>query len=217
VLHEEHEEESGIAVQEQEEMVLPVVSYSHVQTQQLGMRLGELLRGGELLLLEGQLGMGKTTFTQGLARGMGITDTINSPTFTLLKEYPGRQSPPLLAAPSSPLDIARASQQSFTGKRNKRTARFVRGPALYHFDLYRLEDPEEMFALGFDDYFSDPAGVCVVEWADRAEGLWPRERLDILLNVLSETERGLTFTASGTRYRELLQQFQKSAYATTGS
>jgi tRNA threonylcarbamoyladenosine biosynthesis protein TsaE len=210
-------EEIGLAVQEQEAMELLIVSHSHAQTQQLGMRLGELLRGGELLLLEGPLGMGKTTITQGLARGMGITDTINSPTFTLLKEYSGHQLDPLVPAHSSPLDMSPASQQGFTGKRSKRAARSVRGPALYHFDLYRLEDPEEIFALGFDDYFSDPSGVCVVEWADRAEGLWPRERLGILLHILSETERGLTFTAYGTRYHELLQQFQKSAYATTGS
>ena len=203
-------------MQEQEVMVVSVVSHSHTETQQLGMQLGELLRGGELLLLEGQLGMGKTTFTQGLARGLGITETINSPTFTLLKEYVGQsQSASLTHTPSS--DSTSVSQERFMRKRERRIGRTGRRPALYHFDLYRLEDPEEMFALGFDDYFTDPSGVCVVEWADRAEGLWPHGRLDILLHMMSETERSLTFTASGTRYHELLQQFQKSAYETTGS
>ena len=203
-------------MQEQEVMVVSVVSHSHTQTQRLGMHLGELLRGGELLLLEGQLGMGKTTFTQGLARGLGITETINSPTFTLLKEYVG-QSPPSSLTHTALSDGLAVSQQRLMRKKEGRIGRANRRPTLYHFDLYRLEDPEEMFALGFDDYFTDPSGVCVVEWADRAEGLWPRERLDILLHMMSETERGLTFTASGTRYHELLQQFQKSAYATTGS
>jgi tRNA threonylcarbamoyladenosine biosynthesis protein TsaE len=175
------------------------------------MRLGELLHGGELVLLEGQLGMGKTTFTQGLAQGMGITGTINSPTFTLLKEYPGRDHV-LTASPTSP-----SSQKNIPDKMARHGRTRTQGPALYHFDLYRLEDPEEMFALGFEDYFSDPSGVCVVEWADRAAGLWPNERLDILFTTIRETERSIQFTASGSRSIALLQQLQKSAYAITGS
>src|SRR3974390_902267 len=79
----------------QEEMTLTLdcISHSSAQTQRLGMRLGELLQGGELILLDGQLGTGKTTFTQGLAKGLGITENINSPTFTLLKEYAGQSQP----------------------------------------------------------------------------------------------------------------------------
>src|SRR2546429_6292814 len=79
--------------QEEASSTLDIISHSSAQTQRLGMRLGELLRGGELLLLEGSLGTGKTTFTQGLARGLGITEVISSPTFTLLKEYPGQPVP----------------------------------------------------------------------------------------------------------------------------
>ena len=73
--------------QEEATSKLDIISHSSSQTQRLGARLGELLRGGELILLDGQLGTGKTTFTQGLARGMGITEIVSSPTFTLLKEY----------------------------------------------------------------------------------------------------------------------------------
>ena len=174
---------------------LDIVSHSSEQTQRLGMQLGKLLRGGELLLLDGQLGMGKTTFTQGLALGMGITATISSPTFTLLKEYPGRTVPTA---------------------QDKGVTREKRGPALYHFDLYRLDDPEEIFELGFEDYFY-AQGVCVVEWADKAEQVWPVERLRIQMKMLSETERGLLFLATGTRYNELLRQFQEHIYAHTSS
>lgn len=156
------------------------------------MRLGELLQGGELLLLEGQLGTGKTTFTQGLALGLDITATINSPTFTLLKEYPGQ---------------VRSIQ--------KGTSTRV-GPALYHFDLYRLDDPAEIFDLGFEDYFYGN-GVCIVEWADRADLYWPADHLRIRLKMLSETKRGLLFIAVGTRYCELLRHFQKRTYVTPGS
>src|SRR2546422_3468848 len=76
--------------QEEASSTLDCISHSSAQTQRLGMRLGELLRGGELILLDGQLGTGKTTFTQGLARGLGIIENITSPTFTLLKEYAGQ-------------------------------------------------------------------------------------------------------------------------------
>ena len=170
----------------QEEAIckLDIISHSSTQTQRLGVRLGELVSGGELLLLDGQLGTGKTTFTQGLAQGMGISEGINSPTFTLLKEYVGQAKPPR--------------------------------PALYHFDLYRLDDPEEILDLGFEDYFYG-SGVCVVEWADKADLLWPSAYLRIRLKMLTETKRGLLFTAVGTRYCELLQQFQKKIYVTTSS
>jgi tRNA threonylcarbamoyladenosine biosynthesis protein TsaE len=173
--------------QEEASITLDIISHSATQTQRLGVRLGELLQGGELILLNGQLGTGKTTFTQGLAQGMGITENINSPTFTLLKEYHER------------------SGGVYSG-----------GPALYHFDLYRLDNPEEILDLGFEDYFYSN-GVCVVEWADKADLLWPTESLRIRMKMMSETKRGLLFNATGTYYCELLRQFQKNTYATTGS
>ena len=183
---------------------LDIISHSSAQTQRLGMRLGELLRGGELLLLEGSLGTGKTTFTQGLARGIGITEVISSPTFTLLKEYPGQPGP------TTQREQAQVTQQHQQQERHRV------GPALYHFDLYRLDDPEEILDLGFEDYFFGN-GVCVVEWADKAELLWPAEHLRLRMKIMSETKRGLLFTATGLRYCELLQQFQKNTYATTSS
>lgn len=182
--------------QEEATSKLDIISHSSTQTQRLGVRLGELVRGGELLLLEGQLGTGKTTFTQGLAQGMGITEDISSPTFTLLKEYAGRESQITSAREPALISAAR--------------------PALYHFDLYRLDDPEEILDLGFEDYFYS-SGVCVVEWADKADLLWPTEHLRIRLKMLNETKRGLLFIAVGTRYCDLLQQFQKKTYVTTSS
>jgi tRNA threonylcarbamoyladenosine biosynthesis protein TsaE len=178
--------------QEEATSTLDSISHSSAQTQRLGLRLGELMRGGELLLIEGQLGTGKTTFTQGLAQGMGIDEIVSSPTFTLLKEYEG--------APA--------------GHRGRLQLR--RGPALYHFDLYRLDDPGEIVELGFEEYFFGD-GVSVVEWAERAAQYWPAEHLRIHLKILSETKRGLLFTATGSRYCELLHQFQKNTYATTSS
>jgi tRNA threonylcarbamoyladenosine biosynthesis protein TsaE len=179
--------------QEEMSLTLDSISHSAAQTQRMGMRLGELLQGGELILLDGQLGTGKTTFTQGLALGMGITENINSPTFTLLKEYAGRLRPG--AQPG---------------------AQPCMGPALYHFDLYRLDNAEEIVDLGFEDYFYS-TGVCVVEWAEKADSYWPAEHLNVRMKMMTETKRGLLFIATGERYCELLRQFQKNTYVTTGS
>jgi len=90
------------------------------------------------------------------------------------------------------------------------------GLTLYHFDLYRLEEPEEIIDLGFEDYFNS-SGVSVVEWADKANLLWPDQHLRIHLKMMSETKRGLLLTAIGLRYCQLLHEFQKNTYATISS
>jgi tRNA threonylcarbamoyladenosine biosynthesis protein TsaE len=70
--------------------VIDIVSHSYAQTQRLGAKLGAMLAPGDVLLLRGPLGSGKTTFTQGLAQTLGVTAVVNSPTFVLAREYRGR-------------------------------------------------------------------------------------------------------------------------------
>lgn len=71
---------------------LDFVSHSTTQTQRVGSRLGELLAAGDVILLEGPLGSGKTVLTQGIAHGLGVTDYVTSPSFTLINEYRQRDS-----------------------------------------------------------------------------------------------------------------------------
>lgn len=66
------------------------ISASPEETELLAKNLGELLKGGDVITLSGELGAGKTSFTKGIAKGLGITRTVNSPTFTIIKEYVGR-------------------------------------------------------------------------------------------------------------------------------
>lgn len=126
-----------------------LMSQSVKQTQRFGALLGALLRAGDVVLLQGELGAGKTALTQGIGSGMGVRGVINSPTFTILKEYTGRLP-------------------------------------LYHFDLYRIEDPDEVYSLGFEDYLSGD-GVSIVEWAERgefedgSEAPWPESYLRVRL------------------------------------
>jgi len=138
------------------------------QTRALGQRLGRAAVPGDLILLTGQLGSGKTALTQGVAAGMDITETINSPTFTLLKEHHTGQLP------------------------------------LYHFDLYRLDDPDEIWSLGFEEYFTGD-GLCVVEWAERAPDAWADiPWLWLELQVTGDTARHVEIQCQGERGRFLL-------------
>jgi tRNA threonylcarbamoyladenosine biosynthesis protein TsaE len=165
---------------ETSETTIPVTlrSASVARTHALGKALGELARAGDVVLLEGELGAGKTAFTQGIGLGLGVTATINSPTFTILKEYEGRLP-------------------------------------LYHFDLYRLDEPDELYELGFEDYFRGD-GVCVVEWAERGEfkdeeePVWDGDWLRVAFDITAEDERILVWTAEGARGCELLAAFVSS-------
>lgn len=149
------------------------------ETRRLGVLLGELLRPGDVVLLQGPLGAGKTALTQGIAAGLGVRGTVNSPTFTILKEYEGRLP-------------------------------------LHHFDLYRIEDPEELYALGFDEYFLGD-GVSVVEWAERGETgepgaePWPASYVRIRIQPDGTEARMLTCTGGGARGAELALAFAARA------
>ena len=106
------------------------------ETRAFGLELGASLRKGDIVALIGDLGTGKTALTKYIAEGLGIRETITSPTFTIVQEYRQGRLP------------------------------------LYHFDVYRIGEPEEMYELGYEEYFYGD-GVCVIEWADLIEELLP--------------------------------------------
>lgn len=76
---------------------------------------------------------------------------------------------------------------------------------IYHFDLYRLDRPEDIFALGYEDLFYNK-GICIIEWADRLGSFLPKEFLKIELKFLRENQRLLNFFAKGSRYKLLLEK-----------
>lgn len=130
------------------------------ETRAIGERLGALLVAGDVVLLQGQLGAGKTTFVQGIARGMGFEGSVSSKSFVLLGEYAGRVK-------------------------------------LYHADLYRLEDPEQVLDLALDEISAD--GALVVEWPERAMETLSPERLLVRFQVTSEDSRVLVLEPKGER------------------
>lgn len=146
---------------------LRVVTHSPEKTRDLGRLLGSTARPGDLLLLSGPLGAGKTCLVQGVAFGLGVKEYARSPSFIIVSRYRGRLH-------------------------------------LYHVDLYRLEDLREVIDLGLEEYLSG-AGVCVVEWAEKAVALFPEEHMWIELAYgEAENERRIDLQARGRRYREAL-------------
>ena len=120
---------------------------SEQETEQIGEAIGRAAEPGTVVALIGDLGTGKTTLTKSIARGLGVTETVTSPTFNIIREYKSGRIP------------------------------------LYHFDVYRIGDPDEMFELGYEEYFYGD-GICVVEWADIIEELLPEDA------VIIRIERG---------------------------
>ena len=124
------------------------------ETREFGLKLAEELEAGDVLALIGDLGTGKTALTGYIAQGLGISDNIVSPTFTIVREYTDGRLP------------------------------------LYHFDVYRLADSEEMFDIGAEEYFYEKGGVCVIEWADIVEDILPADTKYIYIEYgASEGER----------------------------
>ena len=105
------------------------LSHSETETEAAGQALAAKLRPGDVVAYRGDLGAGKTAFTRGLARGLGVADRVTSPTFTIVNEYEGGRLP------------------------------------LFHFDLYRMDSPEELFDIGWEDYL-ERGGVCALEWSE---------------------------------------------------
>lgn len=127
--------------------------------------------GAVVLALSGDLSAGKTTFLQGFARGLGITEVVNSPTFIIMKK--------------------------FKIPKNKRTLindgrRLLEYGLFYHVDCYRLESPEEILQLGFEEIVLDPTNIIAIEWSKKIAKLLPKDIILIKFKHLEESKRELT-------------------------
>jgi len=111
--------------------MMKFVTRSESDTLRFAGALSEMLEVGDSVLLHGDLGAGKSVFARGVARALGITGAMPSPTFTLLIPYEGKKK-------------------------------------LYHFDLYRLNDPDEFYAAGLDEFIGSD-GVALIEWPEMAD------------------------------------------------
>ncbi|MCC8136885.1 MAG: tRNA (adenosine(37)-N6)-threonylcarbamoyltransferase complex ATPase subunit type 1 TsaE [Clostridiales bacterium] len=133
---------------------MTIETNSEQETFSFGRRLGEKAKSGQVFALEGDLGVGKTVLTKGLAEGLGITEPVSSPTFTIVQIYEEGRLP------------------------------------LYHFDVYRIGDIEEMDEIGYEDYFYGE-GVCLIEWANLISEILPPQTVHI--RIEKDLERGFDY------------------------
>ncbi|NLC69634.1 MAG: tRNA (adenosine(37)-N6)-threonylcarbamoyltransferase complex ATPase subunit type 1 TsaE [Clostridiaceae bacterium] len=117
--------------------MISIKTVSEDETRNVGTMLGSILRKGDVVGLEGELGVGKTVLVKGMAAALGVKEYVTSPTFVILNEYKGRLP-------------------------------------VYHFDVYRVPGPGDVYDIGFDEYiYSD--GIVIVEWADLIRDILPAE------------------------------------------
>lgn len=131
-----------------------IETFSQEETKEFARSLGEAASPGDVFALSGDLGVGKTVFAKGMAEGLGITEPVSSPTFTILQEYTSGRIP------------------------------------FYHFDVYRVEEPEEMEETGFDDAIFGE-GVSLVEWAELIKDIMPEHYTQILIE--KKPEKGFDY------------------------
>ena len=151
--------------------VLEIRLNSLEETEDFGIKFGKVLKRGDILCLNGDLGAGKTTLTKSIGLGLGVEDYITSPTFALINQYSGRMP-------------------------------------VYHFDVYRLENVDELYDLGFDEYFFGN-GVCIIEWADKINRMIPKEKIVIDIEKGNNLEeRILKFSGDENRLKELEKELK---------
>ena len=135
-------------------MTRTIETNSEKETYELGVQMGRDALAGQVFTLVGDLGVVKTVFTKGLARGLDIEEPISSPTFTIVQIYEEGRLP------------------------------------LYHFDVYRIGDVEEMDEIGYEDYIYGE-GVSLIEWANLISDILPEHYTQI--RIEKDMEKGFDY------------------------
>ncbi len=146
------------------------VSQNENDTINFACKLASYLQNGDIIILSGDLGSGKTKFTQGILKFFSLDTEISSPTFTIVNEY---------NAPNN--------------------------TNIYHFDVYRLADIDEFYALGGDEYFDN--GICIIEWGELIESILPKNFLKITFerDPNNLDKRILNIYANSDRFKNIME------------
>lgn len=134
--------------------------------------LAKHLKNGDIIVLSGDLGSGKTKFTQGILKFFELEDEISSPTFTIVNEY------------------------------HKNSTN------IYHFDVYRLSDSDEFYAIGGEEYLNN--GICIIEWGEIIEDILPNDYIKISFTKDSENEnyRNLELVGLGKNSKSIIESLK---------
>ena len=118
-----------------------IITYSEAETKKVARQIAESIGTSGIIVLNGELGAGKTKFTEGFLSCFGLENEISSPTFNIVNEY-----------------------------KNEKTT-------IYHFDVYRLSDIDEFYAIGGEEYFSK--GICIIEWGEIIKDALPKHYIKV--------------------------------------
>lgn len=143
------------------------VSHSESDTINFAKSIASQLKSGDIIILSGDLGSGKTKFTEGILTYFGLQNEISSPTFTIVNEY------------------------------------YAKDINIYHFDVYRLEDIDEFYAIGGEEYFNK--GICIIEWGEIIESILPKDYIKITFSRdnTNENNRNLNIEFHGNAFLDL--------------
>lgn len=130
---------------------MDIITNSALETEQTAEAFASSLSHGSVVALHGEMGAGKTAFVRGMAKGLGVSGEISSPTYSIVNEYPGKIP-------------------------------------MFHFDMYRITDIDELYTTGFFDYI-EQNGICVVEWSENIKWALPENTINVKIIILSETSR----------------------------
>lgn len=152
---------------------IKIISNSPNDTLKIAKTIASKLKIGDTIVLTGELGAGKTKFTEGFLSFFNMQDEISSPTFNIVNEYTSNDT------------------------------------NIYHFDVYRLENSDEFYAIGGDEYFEK--GISIIEWGEIIEDALPNEYLKIVFqkDTNNENKRILSISSIGNKYTSIINKLKE--------
>lgn len=147
---------------------LIIESNNEQETKSLGKKIAKYMKKGDIIVLSGELGSGKTKFVEGFLSFYNLQDEISSPTFTIVNEYINENT------------------------------------SIFHFDVYRLSDSSEFYAIGGEEYFEK--GICLIEWGELISDILPKNRIDIKFkrDTINSDKRIIDIIFQGDKYETLI-------------
>ena len=129
------------------------ITASEEETELFAEELSLIIKGSDIICYFGEVGAGKTVFTRGLCKGLGVTGYVNSPSYIILNQYEGKKY------------------------------------SIFHYDLYRISDVEELTEIGFYDFAGESGSITIIEWSEKLGDELPEKRIEIAIEVIDETKR----------------------------